>query len=254
MSNDEIMAEAKAIVNKWLLDDTHHKLADRNLSDTPPNHLCLSVIPVAHTYCMAALELADNGYVLPAMALLRVLAELTYRTIWCLGETSEKPKVKIERWLKHSYNKRKELLEDMVKNEGVPDNDKEQFRQEIATMTEEIGQIHHKPSGSIARCVKELPVIAQDLFAHLYSTMHRAIHPDLIVLGDTIKQEGDELFSLGDWKHIPKATLARNCIHLAFQLAVHVQAYQELDTEATKAEYDTTVALLDGGRLQGRQA
>ena len=245
MNGADTVARIAALTDKWLLTDTHDRLVDANLTDSPANHLCLSVIPVAHTYCRAILDLADKEYVLPAMALTRVLAEITHRTIWCLGETEEEPEVKIERWLKRSYIKRRDLLKDMVESEMVPDADKGQFNHDIDELTKYIDGISHTTSGSVTKSVTELPIL-KELYTHLYCTMHCAIHPDLIVLGDTIRQEGDEQFSVGDWTHIPKTALARNCLHLAFQLTVHVQTFQELDTGGTKAEYDEAVKFCDG--------
>jgi len=103
---DDLVART---VDKWLLKETHDRLVDAGLEDTPVNHICLSVIPVAHTYCRAILDLMDAQYKLPAMGLLRVLAELTLTTCWCLIEPD--PDIKIRRWLKQSYIERKKLLE-----------------------------------------------------------------------------------------------------------------------------------------------
>jgi hypothetical protein len=48
--------QVKDILDRWLLAETRHRLADASLEDNPPNHLCISVIPVVHTYTMAVLR------------------------------------------------------------------------------------------------------------------------------------------------------------------------------------------------------
>ena len=49
--------QVRSALDKWLLRETQHKLADAGLEDNPPNHLCISVIPVVHTYGAATLDL-----------------------------------------------------------------------------------------------------------------------------------------------------------------------------------------------------
>src|SRR4030042_3268004 len=121
----KIMAEqVRDILDRWLLAETQHRLADAGLEDNPPNHLCISVIPIVHTYTMAVLDLIP-GYKLPPMGLLRVLAEIVLTTCWCLIEPD--PEVKIRRWLKESYIQRKKLLERTIHAQAIPNDDKAAF-------------------------------------------------------------------------------------------------------------------------------
>lgn len=228
-------------IDKWLIKETHNKLVDAGLEDTPVNNLCLSVIPVAHTYCRAILQLvktnanSNANCILPAMGLLRVLAELTLRTCWCLIEPE--PAVKVPRWLKQSYIERTRFLERMVMVCTVPAKDKEECLKEIKELTKYIDDIPHKPAGKLWDCVKELPDIYKDIYRLLYGVMHRGIHPDILVLGDTLRQEGAEMMSLGDFGHIPSNVLWKHCLNIIYELVVHIQTYYEWNTTSLKEEH-----------------
>lgn len=235
---DDVVAST---VDKWLLTETHNKLVDKGLKDTPANNLCLSVIPVAHTYCRAILQLAnpnassDKNCILPAMGLLRVLAELTLRTCWCLIEPE--PDVKVTRWLKQSYIEQRKFLERMVMVCVVPARDKQECLEEIKDLTKHIDGIPHKPAWQLWDNIKELPDVYKDIYRLLYSVMHRGIHPDLVVLDDTLRQEGSEMMSLGDFGHIPSYVLWKHCLNIVYELVVHIQTHYKWDTSSLEAEH-----------------
>lgn len=236
-------------VDKWLLKETHDKLVEAGLQDAPVNNLCLSVIPVAHTYCRAILQLtrtnasSNTNCILPAMGLLRVLAELTLRTCWCLVEPE--PDVKVPRWLKQSYIERTRFLERMIMVCTVPEKDKEECIKEIKELTRYIDDIPHKPAGKLWDCIKELPDVYKDIYRLLYGVMHRGIHPDILVLGDTLRQEGSEMLSLGDFSHIPSNVIWKHCLNIMYELVVHIQTYYKLDTESLKAEHQEIIKSLE---------
>ncbi len=237
-------------LDKWLLTETHNKLVDKGLKDTPANNLCLSIIPLAHTYCRAILQLAnpkassDKNCILPAMGLLRVLAELTLRTCWCLIEPESD--VKVTRWLKQSYIERKKFLKGIVKAGIVPGKDKGDFHKEIEELTEHIKEIKQKPAGKLWNCIEKLPEGYKDIYRLLYSPFHRGIHPDILVLGDTLRQEENEMMSLGDFDHIKPNVIRKSCLNIIYHLVAHIQAYQKLDTEleALKKEHQAIIKSL----------
>jgi len=243
--NDQV----KDTLDRWLLAETQHKLADAGLQDNPPNHLCLSIIPVVHTYTMAILDLVSANYKLPAMGLLRVLAELTLTTCWCLIEPD--PEVKVRRWLKQSYIERKKLLEHTADVQGIPPNDKTEFGKEIKELIRRIEAINESAAGKLWSRIGEIPLEAgknyKDIYRLLYTPFHRGIHPDLIVLGDTLREEGEETMSLGDLgpDHMPANALIRPCVPLVYQLVAHVRKYQKRDTEQLKREYFAVLEALD---------
>ncbi len=240
--------QVRNTLDRWLLAETQHKLADAGLQDTPPNHLCLSVIPVAHTYTMAILDLVSANYRLPAMGLLRILAELTLTTCWCL--MGPDPEAKIRRWLKYSYMERKKFLEPLLSVQDISENDKAGFLKEIEELDKQIEAIEESSAGGLGSRIREIPSEAAQsykaIYRLLYGPFHRGVHPDLTVLGDTLRQEGEETVSLGDFgdDHIPANSLARACVHLAFQLVAHVRAYQKWDIEQLKREYSAILGSL----------
>jgi hypothetical protein len=242
--------QVRITVDRWLLAETQHKLADGGLQDNPPNHLCLSVIPVAHTYTMAILDLLSANYKLPAMRLLRVLAELTLTTCWCL--TGPDPEVKVRCWLKQSYIERKNFLRRLVDLHGISEDDRAQFSREIDEVTQQIEAIEESPAGSLWSRIGEVPSQAGEnhraLYQLLYSPFHRRIHPDLTVLGDTLRREREETVSLGDLgaDHIPANSLVRACVHLVYQLVVHIRPYQRWDMDQLKRECSAIPSALGG--------
>jgi len=245
MMQDQI----KSTLDRWLLAETHDKLVDAGLQDNPPNHLCLSVMPVVRTYAMSILDLINGQYRLPTMGLLRVLAELVLTTCWCLVEPD--PEVKIRRWLKQSYIERKKFLKHLVDLGGIPENDKAEFSREIEEVSQQIDAIEESPAGKFWSRIGEIPSEAGEnykaMYQLLYRPFHRAIHPDLTVLGDTLRQNREEIRSLGDLgaDHIPVHSLMKACVHLVYQLVAHVRAYQKWDTEQLKKEYFAVLGGLD---------
>ena len=233
--------QVRSTLDRWLLAETHDRLVDAGLQDNPPNFLCISVIPVAHTYATAILDLINGQYRLPAMGLLRVLAELVLTTCWCLVEPD--PELKIRRWLKQSYIERKKFLKHLIDVRGIPQNDRTEFSREIEEVDQQISALTESPAGKfwsrIGEILSEAGENYKAMYQLLYSPFHRAIHPDLTVLGDTLRPNGEEFTSLGDLgdDHISVHSLMRPCIHLVYQLVAHVRAYQKWDTEQLKKEY-----------------
>ncbi|MHC4258911.1 MAG: DUF5677 domain-containing protein [Planctomycetota bacterium] len=240
---DDVVART---VDKWLLSETHDRLVSEGLEATPGNYLCLSVIPVAHTYCRAILRLAGPASteqcMLPTMGLLRVLTELALRTCWCL--MGPEPDVKVTRWLKQSYMERKKLLERTVVASIVPDKDKKEYREEIEKLSREIDGIDYEPAGGLWDCIGELPEVYKDIYRLLYGPFHRGIHPDLVALGETLKEEASEIMSLGDFAHIPPRALMKSCLNIVFQLVAPIWTYYGWDTERLKNEHIAIVTSL----------
>jgi hypothetical protein len=184
------------------------------------------------------------------MALLRVLAELAPTTCWCLIDAD--PEVKIRRLLKRSYIERQKFLKRLVELHGIVENDREEFSKEIEEVDRQMAAIEDSPEGGLWDRVKEIPSQAGEndrgMYQLLYSPFHRAIHPDLIVLGDTVRQEGEETMSLGDLgaDHIAANSLVRACVHLVYPLVVHIRAYQRWDTDQLEREYSAILSALGG--------
>ena len=105
----------EATTDRWF----HETVARINRDvkpDTPENNLLFGILPVASNYCKAVFLLAGADHRLPAMALLRVLGELTLRVMWCLYEDNSKkedPSERIMRWLKTTYDEEVKRLRKM---------------------------------------------------------------------------------------------------------------------------------------------
>lgn len=197
---------------------------------------------------MAILDLINKQYRLPAMGLLRVLSELTLTMCWCFIEPD--PEAKIRHWLKESYLERKKFLKHVVDLHGIPENDKAEFSREIEEVTYHIEAIEESRAGRLWSRIEGIPSEAgnnyKDLYQLLYSPFHRGIHPDLIVLGDAIRMDGEETVSLGDIgaDRVPAYSLMKPCVHCMYQLVAHIRAHQKWDTKHLKREYFALLGLI----------
>lgn len=228
------------VIDRWF-EETASKINTEIKTDTAVDNLCSSIIPLAHNYCNAVLLLLNNDRRLPAMALLRVLAELALRVIWCLykdNPNKEAEDVRIERWLKRSYIKRKSLLKQMIITTTIPEGDKEEFGKEIERLENMIGKIEKEPAGGLLSSTKELPPSYKaDVYPLLYSTFNRAIHPDILLFSDLIRQDENRRVFLGDLNYVNIQSLKIYCMTAAFNIISVFRVYYNWDYKGMKSEY-----------------
>lgn len=232
--------EIDATIERWFVETAEH-INTKVETDTNVDNLCSSVVPLAHNYCTAVLLLLDNGRKLPAMALLRVLAELAFRCIWCLYQDNpenETPNVRVERWLKKSYHERISLLERMIRSSTVPKSDKGTFRKETKQLRELMEEIPHREAAPLFNSVEELPpAYREDIYPCLYSTFNRAVHPDILLLGDMVREKGQTRVFLSDLEHIKIDPLKIYCMTVVFNILSVFRLYYKWDYTTIKSEY-----------------
>jgi len=134
---------------------------------------------------------------------------------------------------------------------NIHEEDRRTFQKEIEQVTHEIKSIQEDRAGGLWNRINEIPQEAgknyKDMYRLLYGPFHRGIHPDLMVLGDTLRHERDEMASLGDLgtDHISVHSLQRSCVHLVYQLVAHIKTCQGWDTQPLKDEYFAILKDLD---------
>ena len=207
--------------------------------DTPENNLLFSVLPVAHNYCNAIFLLADADHTLPAMALLRVLAELTLRVMWCLYEDNpqkETPAVRIMRWWKTACEEELNGLKKILPSAGP--EDAKRIDEAIARFQNEIANNPHRSAGPFHNSLKELPSeFKDDLYPLFYSPFNSAIHPNPWLFTDLVRQHGNERVFLRDLEK-PSADAIKRCAATnAYLLLSIVHFHHGWDPEPMKDEY-----------------
>jgi len=228
----------EATTNKWF-QATVARINRDVKSDTPENNLLFSILPVASNYCRAIFLLADADHRLPAMALLRVLGELTLRVMWCLCEDNSKKEAssaRIMRWLKTTYEEEVKRLKKMLPSAGP--EDAKNMAGRISYLQGEIDKNPYRPIGSFYNSLSELPrQIKDDLYSLLYSPFNPGIHPDLNLFAGLVRQEGNERMFLRDPEKPSAGTLKICAMTDAYDLLAVVHFHYGWDHKRMEAEY-----------------
>jgi hypothetical protein len=207
--------------------------------DTPENNLLFSVLPVAHNYCKAIFLLADADHKLPAMALLRVLAELTVRVMWCLYEDNPKKETgatRVMRWWKTPCEEELKGLKKILPSAGP--EDAKRIEEAITRFQSEIANNPHRSAGPFYNSLKELPSqFKDDLYRLLYSPFNSAIHPNPWLFTDLVRQQGNERVFLRDPEK-PSAGAIKICATTnAYRLLSIVHFHYGWDAKPMKDDY-----------------
>jgi len=230
--------EIDNIVNNWF-EDTVAQMNAANKPNEPVDNLCSGVVPFAHNYCNSTLLLLNNNKILPSMALLRVLAELAFRFTWCLYKDNPKKQatnVRIERWIKETYQQNVILLKKFLPSASP--EEAQNITREIDFLEKAIRAMPPASAGPVYNSLGELPPPYKEaLYPLLYGNFNRAIHPDLKLLADLIKQEGNKRLFLSDLNNVDTQSLKIYCMTAAFTILSIVRLHYDWDYEGLKSEY-----------------
>ncbi len=225
-------------INKWF-EETADSINAKDNTNSSVDALCFSVVPLAHNYCDAVLILLNNNKKLPAMALLRVLSELSLRFLWCLYEDNpakESIDVRIERWKKHTFEEGVKRLKKLLPCANPEES--QHLNDQIAFLEEEIKAIEPKSMGPLYNSLNELPELYKEkLYPLLYSNFNFAIHPDLKLFTYLIKRAGNKRIFSGDIDEVETDLLKKHCVTPAFCILSFVRSHYNLDCEGLKSEY-----------------
>jgi len=228
----------EATTDKWF-QETVARINRDVKPDTPENNLLFSILPVASNYSKAVFLLADSDHKLPAMALLRVLAELTLRVMWCLYEDNSKKEAsstRIMRWWRTTYEEEIKHLKKMLPSADPQETGS--MKHAITSLQSEIDKNAHPSVGPLYNSLDDLPrQIRDDLYPLLYSPFNRAIHPNLKLFADLVRQEGNERMFLRDPEKPSAGTLKICAMTDAYDLLAVVHFHYGWDCERMKAEY-----------------
>lgn len=228
----------EAGTDKWF-QETVSRLNNDVKPDTPENNLLFSVLPVAYNYCKGVFLLTDADHKLPAMALLRVLAELALRVMWCLYEDNPKKEAsatRIMRWWKTICQEEVRHLKKILPSAGS--TEAERIEQMMARLQDEIGKNPHSAVGPFYNSLGELPPeIKDDLYPLLYSPFNQAIHPNLKLFADLVREKGNQRTFLPDLEKPSSDAIKIHAMTSAYHLLCIVHFNYGWDCELMKNEY-----------------
>ncbi len=238
------------------IDETTRKwfrvTADKIAAESKPGKaaydLCSNVIPLAHNYCDSVLLLLNNKKKLPAMALIRVLAELTLRFIWCLSlnKQNESVDTRIVRWLKESYIQAKRNLE--KKLSSADGEKKNVIEANVQRLKDAIAQIQCEPAGPLYNSLEDLAVSncdnlektltwKNDIYPLLYTFFNQGIHLDLLVLSKCVRQNGNVRIFFEDYDAMDIDELKIYCMSCVYNIVAGTYIVYEWDYQGIKKEY-----------------
>jgi len=239
--------EIDETINRWF-EETVTQMNAANKPDEPVYNLCSSILPIAHNYFNATLLLLNEDKKLPAMALIRVIAELAFRFQWCVlpNRQNEDVNIRIKRWLKESYKQKKRRQEKCL--HSANGQQKATIKADIRRLDSEIDKIPYNSAGDLYGSLEsllceqtgdvEITLSWKDhLYPILYAPFNQAIHPDLVVLSNLIEQSGNQRIFFGDYTSIDIATLKKHLVSCIYNIIVPTRMVYELKYEEIKQEY-----------------
>jgi hypothetical protein len=231
-------ARIDSAIEKWFRETERDFQSIHTTS--PVDLLCCSVTAVAHNYCSATILILNNGHRLPAMALLRVLAELAFKLLWCLysdNPQKESCDVRIKRWLKTGLLERKKYVQRMIESDFCSVKETNGFRVELSKLEQKIGQIPHKQIGNLYNSLSDLPEsYRRNMYPLLYNIYNWGIHPDFLLLTRLVKKNAESNIVVSDMDEEP-AVLKIYCLTLAYNILFVVRRNYVWDCNTIKAEY-----------------
>jgi hypothetical protein len=239
--------EIDRTISKWFR-ETADKMNTVSKPDEPAYDLCSTVLPLSHNYSDAILLLINKGKKLPAMALIRVLAELTLRFIWCLfpNERSEDVDTRIRRWLKESHIQEKRNLKKISPLANPQKRRKIDAR--IKSLDNKINVILHKSAGDLygsledlvptnSRAGKKFPSWKADVYPLLYTPFNMAVHPDFTLFSYLVKETANKRHFCGDLVAQDTNELKICCMRLIFDIIATIYSVYKWDYRDIKKEY-----------------
>lgn len=226
------------VTNRWF-EETASSMSKYVSTDSVVDRLLCGVVPLAHNYCNAVFLLANQDYRLPAMALLRVLAELSLRVIWCMftdNPHKQSPEERIMRWLKTTNDDEIRHLKKVLPAVTPPNQRK--IRQAISCLEAEQQKNRHSGTGPFYNSLDELPKPYKvQIHPLLYGRFNQAIHPNLTLLHDLVRQTGPHRLVLNELQVASRDTLKIYGMTAAFNILAIVRLHYGWDHKKMKAEY-----------------
>lgn len=204
-----------AVIGKWGA-DTISMFEESVKTDRPIDHLCITTLSVCSTYCKAIMALLENGWRMPAKALLRVLFEVNAKVIWCLAERQADESMsaaeeRVYRWAKASLEQDIKLRRDFL---NIMTEEERRKLQESLTKSEAmLAQWDCDPMPT------RFTAILEDIgnswkgqfYPQLYRQFNNAVHLDFGSLCSRARDDGMRVSVTNDSDE-PIEALAQYCV------------------------------------------
>jgi len=170
------------------------------------------VVVLLENYVQSALLLLNEGKILPAKALLRVVSDVSIKCRWCLEglKTSEEAfNKRFEEWWLCSWSEHRALL-----------------RKELIVLEKEYGDEVSGLKAELEKRIKDIEsagitknkrfsitdTLGQDVWETqpelnlmaLYRRFHEAVHPDLVLFQRTLEESDGRIIYKGDVEESPE--------------------------------------------------
>lgn len=189
----------------------------------PSDLLCITTLTVCSTYFSSIMILLKNGMRMPAKALLRVLFEVSVKTMWCLhkpgpDKSDSAVEQRIERWAKASLKEDIRLRQDFASI--LEGEDREKLEEDIRQLNEQhkAWECERMPS-KFTDIVKDLgDVWFKEHYPRLYRQFNSAVHLDFASLCSRAKYNDSDMLITNDTDEAVKdlAQMAVAIMHVLF--------------------------------------
>jgi len=186
------------------------------------------------------------------MALLRILGELSLRIIWCMYEDNPKKESadeRIMRWMKTTYDEEVKLLKKVLPS-ASPEKAQE-IERTIQFLQDEIGKNQYAFVGPFYNSLDELPPeYKEGIYPLLYGAFNRAIHPNIKLLSDLVRQKNNKRTFQSDLEEVRVQDLKIYGMTAAFNILAITRIHYEWDYKGMKSEYLAIKKELAGQRAR----
>jgi len=175
--------------------------------DLDIDSLCLGVVVLVENYTGSVLLLLNAGKILPAKALLRVIADVSIKSIWCLRgleQGTDEFCERFEKWRRYSLSLDKQRMEaeiSLLKQEQDDTNSGllNKLESFIQILEEEGIRDPYKEKMPSLWNMREIWKKQSEMnFDALYRRFNQGIHPDWMVLQCLKRKDGDKFFYKAD--------------------------------------------------------
>ena len=238
-------------VNKWF-ENTIGKASTRPILD----ECIVATFVFAKKYTLALFTLLENDHILPAKAIIRILAELFIKLAYCIdveNENSNDEEIinKIKRW---GYHSEKERLKGLQKCLRASDEKEEQecIRKYIKEKEDFLKQfpqsiVNDRFPRTIDLFNKEIIKGINSINGHLlyiynYLQYNNAIHLDMYSIGNIIKRGENQTFICYDTLD-NKNDIAKNGLFQFFFFNLLIRKYYKQDVDTMIEEYHDIIKI-----------
>ena len=235
-------------INEWF-ENTQNLIAEVSSRDGGFSlTFCAIAVPVMKTYCRAAALLLDEGFKLPAMALIRIISEFFIKFLWCVSPDDENEiRNRLQRWDKTAGKEKLRLYKGLLElEEGVLNQEdfakvndsKEKVEKDFdKNGAAEMPRITGK--GGLFEGTSK--VFGVDVSAILYSQYCSAVHVDTSILCGLKKEHGEQGWQIRDDIDESLAELKKRCVNFVYMFLLVVHKKKNWGIEAIEQEYKTII-------------